>query len=688
MTAFRIGQRGNIAAIMFATVGMVAVAGGAALDFVLGPITTATKVTSRNMAETDLMTNARLVVMNAATIVSPEGYAPGDEDGDGYIEPVPFVPTSDPACSIILPGEGGCLPASLGASLTDPWGTPYGYCVWDHGDPNISDNRIQGGESTSAAVIALISAGANKRFETPCLPFDIGDPTRALINPDGEGDDFVRTYTYDAAVAGAGGLWELKADDGQTAVIDKKLEIGDVAGGTGFAFDTGTGTGEFPYIKTDFIASRSGSGTPVEFMDNIALNGKWLSGDGDSEGIYIGSSGNVGIGTSEFRANFDVTGDIQSKRDSSTGILGTLHLEGENSTSARPNKVRWTIFNMNEYNKVPSELTGLSIYEYYDADGDGLFCDDSGACQPRLTIASGGGVAIGTPMPDTSAKLEVASTTQGFLPPRMTTAQRDAIDNPAMGLMVFNVTEKAPEFFDGTEWLSMLGGGGGAACAAPWGVVVNHGETVVAYQAATVPYGSTCSAETRLCSNGQLSGQFEFDSCVVEPPENCTLPWGGTINHGDSITAYQTSSVACGESCESQIRTCNNGTLSGTYSKESCTAQSCQCSGMTYRPSEGAPCQPAPSSCNTASECRKTVETNLPNGAFVMNHMHDSGSDCGNDYPIHGGYGCKGLTSPTNSSNSYWKACGGDKCASGRIQCVTTTTSGCPIATGYCYCVP
>jgi len=41
---------------------------------------------------------------------------------------------------------------------------------------------------------------------------------------------------------------------------------------------------------------------------------------------------------------------------------------------------------------------------------------------------------------DTSAKLQVDSTTSGFLPPRMTTTQRNAITSPAAGLMIYNTT--------------------------------------------------------------------------------------------------------------------------------------------------------------------------------------------------------------------------------------------------------
>jgi len=46
-------------------------------------------------------------------------------------------------------------------------------------------------------------------------------------------------------------------------------------------------------------------------------------------------------------------------------------------------------------------------------------------------------VGIGTTTPDASAKLEVSSTTSGFLPPRMTATQASAISTPAQGLLLF-----------------------------------------------------------------------------------------------------------------------------------------------------------------------------------------------------------------------------------------------------------
>lgn len=51
---------------------------------------------------------------------------------------------------------------------------------------------------------------------------------------------------------------------------------------------------------------------------------------------------------------------------------------------------------------------------------------------------------------DNSAVLELQSITKGFLPPRMTGVQRDAIVKPAKGLTIYNATTDAVEVNTGT----------------------------------------------------------------------------------------------------------------------------------------------------------------------------------------------------------------------------------------------
>jgi hypothetical protein len=51
-----------------------------------------------------------------------------------------------------------------------------------------------------------------------------------------------------------------------------------------------------------------------------------------------------------------------------------------------------------------------------------------------------------------SAKLEISSTTQGFLPPRMTTTQKNAIASPAAGLVVYDSTTNKLCCYNGSTW--------------------------------------------------------------------------------------------------------------------------------------------------------------------------------------------------------------------------------------------
>lgn len=67
---------------------------------------------------------------------------------------------------------------------------------------------------------------------------------------------------------------------------------------------------------------------------------------------------------------------------------------------------------------------------------------------PKFLIAQ---VGIGTTTPDGSSILDVSSNVKGILIPRVTTNQRDAIVNPATGLILFNVTTANFNYFD-TAW--------------------------------------------------------------------------------------------------------------------------------------------------------------------------------------------------------------------------------------------
>jgi uncharacterized protein (TIGR02145 family) len=79
----------------------------------------------------------------------------------------------------------------------------------------------------------------------------------------------------------------------------------------------------------------------------------------------------------------------------------------------------------------------------------------------NLSIAFAQNVGIGTSTPDSSALLELKSTNSGFLPPRMSFAQRNAIANPAAGLIIYCTDcglRGEMQFFDGQQWIQMAVG--------------------------------------------------------------------------------------------------------------------------------------------------------------------------------------------------------------------------------------
>jgi hypothetical protein len=58
---------------------------------------------------------------------------------------------------------------------------------------------------------------------------------------------------------------------------------------------------------------------------------------------------------------------------------------------------------------------------------------------------------------DPSSIVELNSTTRGFLPPAMTTTQRDAITAPAAGLEIYNTTTNTEQYYNGSLWKDIGG---------------------------------------------------------------------------------------------------------------------------------------------------------------------------------------------------------------------------------------
>jgi hypothetical protein len=65
-------------------------------------------------------------------------------------------------------------------------------------------------------------------------------------------------------------------------------------------------------------------------------------------------------------------------------------------------------------------------------------------------------VGIGTNTPQPSAAFEVSSSNKGMLTPRISSASRNAIANPALGLLVFDTDLASFMVFDGLQWRALV----------------------------------------------------------------------------------------------------------------------------------------------------------------------------------------------------------------------------------------
>jgi len=200
-------------------------------------------------------------------------------------------------------------------------------------------------------------------------------------------------------------------------------------------------------------------------LNNVVHGGALLfkTNTGDSpynqqgfERMRITEDGNVGIGTSVPDSKLHVVGNIKvDDGNQSAGKLLTSDAYGlaswENLTniSVESGNTQWpTSINVFPTTHPTSERASIRLGDWsllQDMDGNGTkdFAVYQGgtANTQRIIINDNGNVGVGTSSPHSSAKVEVASITQGFLTPRMTSIQIGVIANPTDGLLVYNTDD-------------------------------------------------------------------------------------------------------------------------------------------------------------------------------------------------------------------------------------------------------
>jgi uncharacterized protein (TIGR02145 family) len=140
--------------------------------------------------------------------------------------------------------------------------------------------------------------------------------------------------------------------------------------------------------------------------------------------------------------------------------------------------------------------------------------------------------------PDPTAMLEIKSTDKGFLPPRLTTEQRNSITTPAEGLLIFNTTTGCIDYFLGGSWKSL---GGATEPAFQCGMKMTDNRDGKKYN--TVKIGQQCWMQESLNAGVKSNGTVEqVNNLVIEKycyndlEVNCSM-FGGLYQWGE-VTGY------------------------------------------------------------------------------------------------------------------------------------------------------
>ena len=209
--------------------------------------------------------------------------------------------------------------------------------------------------------------------------------------------------------ANSGDLFTIAGDG--SGILSRDLTINGISVGIGknnIASNTILGFQVFPFLTTGNNNASVGTQSSFSFTTgslNAALGVAALFGNSTG-------SNNVGIGFESGRFIADGT--------TASTIYNTSVFIGASTKSLANGQANQIVIGYN--------ATGLGSNSV-------VLGNDS-----IVTTALKGNIGIGTTAPAASSKLDITSTTQGVLFPRMTTTQKNAIATPATGLVVFDTT--------------------------------------------------------------------------------------------------------------------------------------------------------------------------------------------------------------------------------------------------------
>jgi len=204
------------------------------------------------------------------------------------------------------------------------------------------------------------------------------------------------------------------------------------------------------YIASSNILMRTASGLTLSSNTNSALAKLFANGN-----FAIGTTTDAGFkldvnGTARVSGDTIIQGSTALSNQNALLVRNTSSLHGLSVTNNAEVKIgRNQLFSFSDTStggyqfSIVATNSGVSISNSAAASRPVSFSMNTGEIlriHQSYTAIVTNSFLVGTTTDVASSKLTVESTTQGFLPPRMTTTQKNAIASPAIGLVVYDTT--------------------------------------------------------------------------------------------------------------------------------------------------------------------------------------------------------------------------------------------------------
>ena len=203
----------------------------------------------------------------------------------------------------------------------------------------------------------------------------------------------------------------------------------------------------------------------IQFLSND-VNNRFSIGQG-----YIGVSSSIDFNIARFASSawtnaftiFNATGNITINSATDAGfkldVNGTFRAQTSSYGVAIETANNGIIKSAGGYQNTDGSYTAngnLFLKAGLSGTGNIYITNNNGNAGAFGLFVSGTTVNIGNGISVlSSAIFQLNSTTKGFLPPRMTTTEKNAIASPATGLMVYDTTLNLISVYNGTIWISL-----------------------------------------------------------------------------------------------------------------------------------------------------------------------------------------------------------------------------------------